>query len=35
MAANEIGLELVELGGRDSHIGELPEAGIDPVDRLP
>ncbi len=35
MAADEIGLELVELVGGDSHVGEFPEAGIDPVDRLP
>ena len=35
VAADEVGLELVELVGRDPDVGELAEAGIDPVDRLP
>src|SRR4026209_840469 len=34
MAANQIGLKLVELVGGNSDVGELSEAGIDPVDRL-
>jgi hypothetical protein len=35
MTTDEIGLELIELVGGNSHVGEFPEAGIDPVDRLP
>ena len=34
MTAHEVGLELVELIGGNPYVGELPEAGIDPVDRL-
>jgi hypothetical protein len=34
MTAKEIGLELIELVGRNSNVGELSEPGIDPVDRL-
>jgi len=35
MAAYEMGLELIELVGRNSHVGELPEAGVDAVNSLP
>ena len=34
VTAHEIGLKLVELVGGNPYVGELPEAGIDPVDRL-
>ena len=35
MAAHQVQLELGELGGRDHHGGELPEAGVDAVDGAP
>ena len=35
MAPDQVGLELVELVGRDPHVGELAEAGVDAVDRPP
>jgi hypothetical protein len=34
VTANQIGLELVQLVGRDAHIGELAETGVDPIDRV-
>ena len=34
MTADEIGLQLIELVGWNADVGELAEAGIDPVDRL-
>ena len=34
VAADQIGLKLVELVGGDADVGELAEAGVDPVDRL-
>src|SRR5690606_39862828 len=35
MTADQIDLELVEPVGGHAHIGQLPEPGVDPVDRLP
>jgi hypothetical protein len=35
MASDEIGLQLVELIGRDPNVGELSEPGVDAVNRLP
>ena len=35
VAPDQVGLELVELVGRDPDVGQLAEAGVDPVDRLP
>ena len=34
MTADQVDLQLVQLIGRDPHVGQLAEAGIDPVDRL-
>ncbi len=34
MTANEIGLELIELVGGNPDVRQLPESGVDPVDRL-
>ena len=35
VAADQVGLELVEIVRRDANVGELAESGVDPVHRAP
>ena len=35
MASQQVGLKKVELVWWDPHVGQLPEAGVDAVNRLP